>query len=154
MTINVVNYSDHLIRVHLISGGCRKPLPLELDPGTRDNAGFVKTPHTACGTVGVFTYDLSLSGSDPIEKMALMFSVPYDYTYFENWFAVGVFSSNKICNYDLYYEMYYNNHSDFVRGRAADGIIKYIHGDFVIKVSMSDSYTPYMRLKVKQKKNT
>ena len=33
MTINVINYSDHLIRVHLISGGCRKPLPLELDPG-------------------------------------------------------------------------------------------------------------------------
>ena len=150
MTINV-NYSDHLIRVHLISGGCLKTLPLELAPGTNDDAVFVKTPHTARGTVGVFTYDLSLSGSVPTEKMAAMFSVPFDFSLYSNWFAVGVFSSNKNCNYDLYYEMYYNNNSDFMRGKATDGIVNYENRDFVINVSMSDSHTPYMRLQVKQK---
>ena len=86
---NIVNnYSDHLIRFHLISGGCLKPLPFEINPVTRDNAVFAKTGNTARGSIGVFTYDLSLNGSDSTKKMAIMFSVPYDFNLYSNWHAV------------------------------------------------------------------
>jgi hypothetical protein len=146
---NIVNnYSDHLIRFHLISGGCLKPLPFEINPVTRDNAVFAKTGNTARGSVGVFTYDLSLNGSDSTKKMAVMFSVPYDFNLYSNWHAVGVFDSNQICDYELYSEMYYKDNSDFVRGKAADGSLKYEHRDVVIHASMSDNYTPYLRLTV------
>ncbi|CAL8381812.1 unnamed protein product [Arctogadus glacialis] len=137
-------------RFHLKSGGCRKPLPFEINPATSGNAVFAKTGNTARGSIGVFTYDLSLNGSDSTKKMAVMFSVPYDFNLYSNWHAVGVFDSNKICDHELYSEMYYKNNSNFVRGKAADGIVEYKHRDVVIMASMSDSYTPYLRLKVKQ----
>ncbi|CAL8243559.1 unnamed protein product [Lota lota] len=136
--------------VCLTSGGCSKPLPLKLNPATRNKALFAKTPHTARGTVGVFTYDLCKTGSIATEKIAVMFSVPYDFNLYSNWYAVGVFSCTKSCDYDLYCEMYYNNESGFVRGKAADGSLQYKQRDVVIKASMSDTYTPYLKLKVKQ----
>ncbi|CAL8318426.1 unnamed protein product [Lota lota] len=99
--------------MHVTSGHCFKPLPLEVKPATKDTAIFKKTPHTACGTVGVFTYDLFNTSSQTMEKLAVMFSVPYDFNLYSNWFAVGVFSSNKNCDHDLYREMYYNNKCGF-----------------------------------------
>uniref|UniRef100_A0A8C5FL30 Uncharacterized protein n=1 Tax=Gadus morhua TaxID=8049 RepID=A0A8C5FL30_GADMO len=152
---NIVNnYSDPLIRFHLISGGYLKPLPIDINPGTRDTATFEKTRHTAEGSIGVFTYDLSdiwgLNGSDPTKKMAVMFSVPYDFSRHSNWHAVGVFNIDEICDDDLYCKMFNDNSSCFVRGKAADGSLKYEHRDVVIHASMSDTCTPELKLKVEQ----
>ncbi|KAG1967948.1 actinoporin-like protein [Pimephales promelas] len=43
------------------------------------------------GSVGVLTYDLfERNRNDYIETLAIMFSVPWDYNLYKNWFAVGL----------------------------------------------------------------
>ena len=88
--------------MHLISGVCSKPLPFEVHAGTKAEALFIKTGLSARGSVGVFTYDLRNTASIPPQKMAVMFSVPFDYSLYSNWYAVGVFSSTQKCDYELF----------------------------------------------------
>ena len=144
-------YSDYLIRSYLLSGDCTISLESEVKPGANDSALFARTPYSLRGIVGVFTYDLSLYGSVTTDKMAVMFSVPFNFNFEENWFAVGVFSRDKKCDHDLYHEMYYNNSSHFVRGKAKDGDLIYEHEKVVIKASMSDTYTPILKVIVNEK---
>uniref|UniRef100_A0A3Q0SQT7 Uncharacterized protein n=1 Tax=Amphilophus citrinellus TaxID=61819 RepID=A0A3Q0SQT7_AMPCI len=84
------------------------------------NSVFTMAPHAARGAVGIFTYELhNKSTQESTEKIAVMFSVPYDFNLSSNWFAVGIFQKTKECNYDLYYQMYNNTDSMFVRGKAS-----------------------------------
>ncbi|CAL8361417.1 unnamed protein product [Gadus morhua 'NCC'] len=137
-------------RFHLTRGGCLKTLPIELYPATRDGAVFAKKMSTATGCSGVFTYDLSLNGAYSAKKMAVMFSVPFDFNIYDNYLAVGVFDNNKLCDEQLFNEMYNLNSLEFEKGKAADGILRYEYSNVVIMASMSDSFVPFLRLKVKQ----
>ena len=120
-------------------------------PGAYDSSLFAKTPSLLRGSPGVFTYDLSLNGSSTTDEMAVMFSVPFNFNFYENWFAVGVFSGNKKCDYDLYHELYYDNsRGRFERGKAKDGAVTYTYGKVVIEASMSDTYTPLLKVSVNE----
>ena len=59
----------------------------------------------ATGTVGVFCYYI------PDRKVSLcaMFSVPFDYNLYSNWWDVQAFSGAKTPNQQLYEHMYYGN---------------------------------------------
>ncbi|XP_044187213.1 DELTA-sagatoxin-Srs1a-like [Thunnus albacares] len=135
--------------VHIISGSCKTPLPPKIDPSKSGSALFIKTPGTARGSVGVFTYDL-LNGfrNQNDGKIAVMFSNPYDFNLYSNWYAVGDFDMAKKCDYGLYKEMYYNAEKGFVRGKAADGSLIYESKRVTIKASMSDSYQPDIKVQV------
>lgn len=107
-------------RISLFSGGCASPLPPTVGSSTTGSVLFTKTPHTAKGAVGVFTYDLrNNSTKNSYEKLAVMFSVPYDFNLYSNWYAVGIFGGEKKCDYNLYCEMYYHSEAGFVRGKAS-----------------------------------
>ncbi|XP_053195019.1 DELTA-thalatoxin-Avl1a-like [Scomber japonicus] len=136
-------------RMHIVSGHCAIPLPPFIDPSKSDMAQFVKTPHSARGSVGVFTYDLLKKVADqPAEKIAVMFSVPYDFNMYSNWYAVGIFDKSKECNDNLYYEMYNNTHQSFVRDKANSCLTH--KGDHVtVTATMSDSYQPVIKLQVR-----
>ncbi|XP_038138031.1 DELTA-sagatoxin-Srs1a-like [Cyprinodon tularosa] len=110
---------------------------------------FEKTPNTACGSVGVFTYDI-LPGSNSQNKgrVAVMFSNPYDFNFYSNYYAIGVFSKDKKCDNDLYNEMYSGKEIDFVRGKASGPSLTYKAGDLIIRASMSDSYQPILKLDI------
>ena len=68
--------------------------------GARKTAGPV-----ARGAVGVLTYYIP-----HIDKtLAVMYSVPLDYNWYSNWFDVWLYSGKRRANYNLWYQMYYDN---------------------------------------------
>ncbi|XP_072224854.1 DELTA-actitoxin-Aas1a-like [Leuresthes tenuis] len=89
--------------VHLISGNCEVPLPPTLGPSETGTALFIKAPHTACGSVGILTYDLLQESSRQFRgRMAVMFSVPYDFVLYSSWYGVGVLGRDMLCNKELF----------------------------------------------------
>lgn len=66
--------------------------------GARKTAGPV-----ARGAVGVLTYYIP-----HIDKtLAVMYSVPFDYNWYSNWYDVRLYSGKRRANYNLWYQMYY-----------------------------------------------
>lgn len=138
-------------RTFTSSGSCATPLPPTVAPLKSGNAVFQKTPHTARGAVGVFTYDLlNMGRNQTAEKIAVMFSVPYDFNVHSNWYAVGVFNKSKQCDSDLYCEMYNKKDITFVRGKASGGVLTFEGKQVTIMATMSDAYQPVMKVQVMQ----
>ncbi|XP_017260010.1 DELTA-thalatoxin-Avl1a-like [Kryptolebias marmoratus] len=135
--------------LHLFSGNCEAPLPPTLRPSETGTALFIKKPHTACGSVAVFTYNILQNSNNQIRgKLAVMFSVPYDFNIYANWYAVGVFDMHKLCDEDLYKEMYYGSQRGFVRGKAKGPSLTHRAGHATIRATMSDSYQPVLKVEV------
>lgn len=89
------------------SGFCKHPP----QPTVRDNlsevCSFIKDDHTATGAVGLLTYDLFHKQSRVFsQRMAIMFSVPYDRNLYKNRLAVGVVDHSQACDKNLYKQMY------------------------------------------------
>ncbi|XP_044187674.1 DELTA-actitoxin-Aas1a-like [Thunnus albacares] len=136
-------------RTHIERGSCVIPLPPFIASSKCGAAQFSKTAHTACGSVGVFTYDVLEKDKDqPTEKIAVMFSVPYDFNMYSNWYAVGIFEKSKECDHDLYYDMYYNTSPSFVRGEAKGPSLSHKGNCVKIMATMSDSYQPIIKVQV------
>ncbi|KAF3700643.1 DELTA-sagatoxin-Srs1a [Channa argus] len=146
------NSSDYKLmdpRNYTYSGSCKKPLPATISVSSSGTGLFIKAPHTASGSVGVFTYDLYQNSTKQNRgKMAVMFSNPFDFNLYSNWFAVGVFDMNKQCDYDLYNEMYYNEVNGFVRSEAKCGSLTYTSEGVTIRATMSDSYQPVIKVQL------
>ncbi|XP_044037708.1 conoporin-Cn1-like [Siniperca chuatsi] len=131
----------------IVSGSCAKAFPPTLGPSESGSSLFIKTTRAACGSVGVLTYDLQNESTKKCDgKMAIMFSVPYDFNAFSNWYAVGVFDENKVCDSSLFKEMYYNTENGFVRGQAKHGGLTYKGEAVTIRATMSDSCTPVIKI--------
>ncbi|XP_041823406.1 DELTA-actitoxin-Oor1b-like [Melanotaenia boesemani] len=136
-------------RIHLVSGFCDSPLPPTLGPSESGSALFIKTRDSARGSVGVFTYDL-LRGSNRqlAGRMAVMFSVPYDFLLYSNWYGVGEFDGSKRCSKELFNHMYEGLEIGFTRGKAKGPSLTH-RGDWVtLRASMSDSYQPVLKVEV------
>ena len=103
-------------RVFVESGKTHSPPQPTVRPMKTEVCNFTKSGG-ASGAVGVLTYDLyhrDRKGSG--ERMAIMFSVPYDNNMYKNWFAVGVYPKDRECDEKLYKEMYYDKEQkSFVR---------------------------------------
>uniref|UniRef100_A0A3Q1FX06 Uncharacterized protein n=1 Tax=Acanthochromis polyacanthus TaxID=80966 RepID=A0A3Q1FX06_9TELE len=144
INIYTYSYSFHLPLVHHSDYfGCyQNTLPSTIGPSEEGSALFTKTPDTACGAVGVFTFELYNQSTKTVDKkMAVMFSNPYSFDFFYNLYAVGLFDKNQLCEYSLYHKMYYNAGKEFVRHRA--GYPLTYEGDgLIISASMTDTYEP------------
>ncbi|XP_029995909.1 DELTA-alicitoxin-Pse1b-like [Sphaeramia orbicularis] len=137
-------------RMHLYSGQCVIPQSPFVDSGTSDVAVFVKTPNAARGSVGIITYDLQNNKTKKsCMKMAVMFSVPYDFNIYSNVYAVGIFDKRKECNKALYNEMMDGSPATFARKEAREpGSLIYKGGTFTIMATMSDAYQPVIKLRI------
>merc|ERR1712151_232876 len=88
-------------------------------PGQKEAMCFKKVNDTACGTVGVYVWTVHghNDGRAYNADVAIMWSVPYDYNWYENWIAIKI-SQNLVPNYELYREMYYDSEVGFKRETA------------------------------------
>uniref|UniRef100_A0A8C7NAL2 Uncharacterized protein n=1 Tax=Oncorhynchus kisutch TaxID=8019 RepID=A0A8C7NAL2_ONCKI len=133
-TIETTNdCSSHVLvnpKVHMYSGYNLSPLEPTVGPSKRDVSTFTKTAGKARGAV------------------AVMFSVPFDYNLFSNWFAVGIFNNCKLCDEALYGEMYNSVERRFVRGEGDGSSITYKGDHVTIKASMSCGSRAVMKVEV------
>lgn len=60
----------------------------------------------ATGSVGVMAYYIP----DMDKTLAVMFSIPFDYNLYNNWWNVKLFRGRDRANYYMYYFMYHYGH--------------------------------------------
>ncbi|XP_030592517.1 bryoporin-like isoform X2 [Archocentrus centrarchus] len=149
ITNNSTDYTLRSPSVHLLSGGCQTPLPAALRPSESGSVLFSKTALTARGSVGVFTYNLYNEPANQAEKkVAVMFSVPFDYNLYSNWYAVGVFDSTMQCDNNLFQNMYREGERAFTRGKAGHCLTYIDNQTVTIKATMTDTCQPTLTVDI------
>uniref|UniRef100_A0A3Q1EUM1 Bryoporin-like n=1 Tax=Acanthochromis polyacanthus TaxID=80966 RepID=A0A3Q1EUM1_9TELE len=140
---------------YTISGRCDEKLPLLVPPCSSGDAKFVKTANSARGAVGVFTYTLHNQYTKRTTgKMAVMFSVPFDYSLYFNWYGLGIFDKSTECNKELFDLMYDNKIvSTFSTGKASGPSLTYKKDQVTITASMSDQSKSVIKVLVKDNWN-
>uniref|UniRef100_UPI0037E84933 DELTA-sagatoxin-Srs1a-like n=1 Tax=Semicossyphus pulcher TaxID=241346 RepID=UPI0037E84933 len=123
VTIEITNITKNYClidpQVYLESGGCHSPPQPTVIPMKTELCNFTKTSAKTSGAVGVLTYNLYERQRGASEKIAIMFSIPYDNNLYQNWFGLAIYSKDKACDEKLYKEMYYNKEQvGFVRAEA------------------------------------
>lgn len=127
-----------LTRVYIESGICHATLPCTLRPNVDGTGGFTKTPSTACGAVGVFTYDLlHIESKTRDKKVSVMFSVPFDDVAYTDLYAVGVCNKDDyLCDDILFKQMYRGEATWFSRDTSGKDLT-WNASDIAIKATMS-----------------
>ncbi|XP_058865875.1 DELTA-sagatoxin-Srs1a-like [Acipenser ruthenus] len=152
VAIQISNYSKKYIlknpRVFTSSGYPHNPPQPTIRKETREGCSFTKNPDKLFGCVGVLTYDVSENNkSKALSRFAIMFSVPYDYTKYENWFSIGLFDSERSCDESLFNLMYYEKGS-FVRDNASSTEMKYEGELSIVKGTMSPRAKSIMKVEI------
>ncbi|XP_058863292.1 DELTA-stichotoxin-Hcr4a-like [Acipenser ruthenus] len=154
VTISIQNNCDFSLtnpRIYTFSGYNVDPPQPTIKEKTTAVCSFSKTSDTACGSVGVLTYDV-IKNNDPVECTAMMFSVPYDYNLYENWFAIGAISVGTSCDHALYNQMYNEGGKGFIRKQATAGLIEFTGEAVEIKATMSPAGRSVMKVEVWNKR--
>ncbi|XP_020774051.1 uncharacterized protein LOC110154401 [Boleophthalmus pectinirostris] len=140
-------------KVYMESGYCYSPPQPTVRSQHTEVFSFIKDDNTASGAVGVFTYELfNMQKRQAREIMAVMFSVPFDYTFYKNWLGVGVFDQSKPCDEDLYKHMYNGkDFSHFVRHEANGSGIVFSSSTVDVRACMSDQGKAIIKLELYDK---
>ncbi|XP_036449149.1 bryoporin-like [Colossoma macropomum] len=154
VTIQITNYSDTYIlanpRTYTFSGCCHHPPQPTIAQKTQEICSFSKISYTARGAVGVLTYQILQNEEEHVGELAIMFSVPFDYNLYKNWFALGIFDADIPCDLNLFKRMYYDIDGPFTRAKGTGSIIKHkdrplvkgtmsAFGHSIIKVELWDN---------------
>ncbi|XP_076867087.1 DELTA-stichotoxin-Hcr4a-like [Brachyhypopomus gauderio] len=157
IVIEITNYSDTYIlenpRVHTSSGYCLNPPQPTIQKKTKEACSFTRSSDIARGAVGVLTYQILTDEMHCVGELAIMFSVPFDYNLYQNWFALGIFNHGISCNNDLFNQMYYDapsKLSKFTRGKATGTGITFSAGDLTIKGTMSPARSSVMKVEFRE----
>ncbi|KAE8283405.1 DELTA-sagatoxin-Srs1a [Larimichthys crocea] len=156
VTIEISNVTNNYCliepRVYLDNGQTFNPPQPTVRPLKTEVCTFTKSSGKATGSIGVLTYDLfERSRNDYIETLAIMFSVPWDYNLYKNWFAVGIYKKGRNCDKDLFKEMYYEKNQQehgFVREEANGSGITYVGNYLDIKATMCPMGKAIMKVEV------
>ena len=141
---------------YLDSGVEYTPPQPTIQAGRREGCGFAKTSDTACGSVGVMVYKITASSSNKEQVqecyMVMMWSVPFDYNLYDNWFAIGMkdYIAQDNINKSLWREMYYDDETWFQRKAAKKGRpCDITFGGIRIIATMSDVGNAVMKVEAK-----
>ncbi|KAJ8277166.1 hypothetical protein GJAV_G00072150 [Gymnothorax javanicus] len=151
VSIQLTNSSSSILtnpQVYNFSGYCDSLLQPTVGAGVTETCAFVNTKRVFRGAVGVMTYDITADqGKKADKRLAIMFSVPFDYSIYENWFAFGLFDTDQACDDSLYKLMYYENGS-FKRGKASSSEISFTAERYTLKGKMSPSAKAQMKIEL------
>ncbi|KAF3853984.1 hypothetical protein F7725_014672 [Dissostichus mawsoni] len=154
VTIEISNLTNSFClvdpKVYLDSGNCHSPPQPTVRPLKTEVCNFSKTSSKATGAVGVMTYDLFARNSNtPTEKLAIMFSVPYDNSSYKNWFALAIYPVSKVCDEKLYKEMYYDKEpKGFVRQESNGSDLTFQGATLDLKATMSPMGRSILKVEV------
>ncbi|XP_066509574.1 DELTA-actitoxin-Afr1c-like [Hoplias malabaricus] len=149
VTIQITNYSRMYTlanpRTHTTSGYCYNSPQPTFPPCVKEVHSFSKTAHTACGAVGVLTYQILTEGQECVGELVIMFSVPYDYIQYENIYVLGIFKPHIQCDDALFNQMYYEK-GPFQREKGTGSCLTYSGKEGVVKGTMSPQGKSIMKV--------
>ncbi|XP_073720686.1 tereporin-Ca1-like [Misgurnus anguillicaudatus] len=153
-TIEINNMSNiyNLInpKVFTFSGHCCSLPEPTISSNKTGICAFTKTEFSARGAVGVLTYDLChMENQACSERMALLFSIPFDYVLYDGMWAVGVFDITRECDKALYYSMYEGKQTGFIRENAKVSEITYKGETVELKATMSNVDKAIIKLEIR-----
>lgn len=147
-------HGSPLTRVYLDNGEIYNPPQPSVRPMMTECCTFTKSSSSPTGACGVLMYDIiGRLNTGATESLAIMFSVPWDYNLFKNWFALGIYKQERSCDGELFKEMYKGeeqNH-DFVRAEAVGSGINYVGANHDIKATMTSLGKAIMKVEVWEK---
>ncbi|XP_059180937.1 uncharacterized protein LOC131959742 [Centropristis striata] len=156
-TVEVTNVSSvyclYNPKVHMESGFPFSPPQPTLRSMNTEVFSFDKDDNTACGAVGVVTYELfNMHTRTCDQMMAIMFSVPYDYNFYKNWLGVGIFPHGTECNDKLFDTMYNKkDFTNFMRHEADGSGVSFRGASLDVRGCMSDGGTAIIKLELYDK---
>ncbi|KAI3359557.1 hypothetical protein L3Q82_013958, partial [Scortum barcoo] len=142
-TIEITNVSGSYClinpKVYMTSGFCQHPPQPTVRTTKTEVCSFTKDDNTATGAVGLLTYDLfHMQSRVCSERMAIMFSVPFDHNLYKNKLAVGVVENSHACDKHLYNQMYDGKDlSNFACSEATGSGLEYKATYVDLRASMS-----------------
>ncbi|XP_072546285.1 uncharacterized protein [Salminus brasiliensis] len=152
VTIHITNssslYTLEQPRTYTYSGDCQHPPHLTIAKNTKEECSFSKTDGSACGVVGVLTYRILTDKKKYVGELAIMFSVPYSYKCYTNWFALGIFPPGVPCDEKLYNKMYYES-GPFTRGPGTGSSITYSNKAALVYGTMSPQGESEMKVELR-----
>lgn len=138
------------------SGSCQHP-PQPTIPAMKSFVcSFVKDEVSPTGAVGVLTYDLFHAHiASCSERLAVMFSVPYDYDLYENRLAVGVFERSRACDEKLYELMYEGKDcSKFARAEKSGSGLEHVASEVDLRATMSSTGKAIVKMELYDKSDS
>ncbi|XP_047677811.1 uncharacterized protein LOC113640552 isoform X2 [Tachysurus fulvidraco] len=129
VSIQITNFTDRYTlsnpRTYNSSGYCFDPPQPTVAKKTSEACTFTKTQFSPYGCAGVLAYKNLKYEEHFVGDLVIMFSVPFDYIWYENYLAFGIFEKEVSCNSYLFYEMYYMK-GTFTRERATGSEVMYL----------------------------
>eukprot|EP00067_Danio_rerio_P017527 XP_003198166.1 DELTA-actitoxin-Aeq1c-like [Danio rerio] len=156
-TVEITNISSAYClinpKVCMTSGFSFHPPQPTIRTAKTEVCSFTKDDNTATGAVGVLTYDLfHMQNHMCTERMAILFSVPYDYHLYKNVLGIGIFESSRECNKALYKHMYEGkDFSQFTRVDAGGSGVLHRGKKVDLRVTMSTVGKAILKLEVYDK---
>ncbi|KAM4526644.1 DELTA-stichotoxin-Hmg2b-like isoform 1-T2 [Fundulus diaphanus] len=140
-------------KIYMASGFPFSPPQPTVRTTKTEVCSFIKDDNTASGAVGVLTYELfNMRNRNCSELMAVMFSVPFDYNFYKNWIAVGIFEHTRPCDEKLYDTMYNGkDFTNFVRQEGNGSGMVYQGRDLDVRACMSDVGKAIIKLELYDK---
>ncbi|KAF6739359.1 Hemolytic toxin Avt-1 [Oryzias melastigma] len=156
-TIEITNVSAVFClvnpKVHMESGFSFSPPQPTVRTTKTEVCSFIKDDNTATGAVGVLTYEMfHMREQSCSELIAIMFSVPFDYTFYKNWLGVGIFDKARGCDDKLFDHMYNSkDFTSFVRQEASGSGVLYQGKEVDVRACMSNEGKAIIKLELYDK---
>lgn len=96
---NLTNPKQYIVH------GVVEEMPLQIDAGQANALAALKTVATSTGTAAVATYDIEGASGDSQYKLAVLWSIPFDYAEHSNQFNFALLDIGAQVDNDLYERM-------------------------------------------------